>query len=182
MQTVTLKGERVVFPPLCPCCLAETDAEAIIEKSKGLYLIVAIVTRSISLRVPYCPECQEHARWFGRWGAFGAALTAGGAGALAGGVALIWREFMLTEGATPGTLNLVVFGVTIAVAGVVGFFQWRKRPRHDVDGRHARRGWAVQIRAIGLPYGANHLTLRFHSDIYARHFTELNPMASERVA
>ena len=178
MQIVTLKGEKVVFPPQCPCCLLQPDGEAVLKKSRGLYLIVVILTRSITLRLPYCLECQRHAKWFGRLGAFGAVLVSLGAAALAGTVALIWRQFELIDGGAPASLNAIVVVVAASAAALVGWLQWRQRPLQPVsEHQHARSGWAVQIQE----FGTGRLKLRLHSDVYAARFIQMNGANCERV-
>lgn len=69
---VPFRGAR--WPSTCPCCGAVADSKLRLQRSKGVFLIVAAAETVLGLDVPYCRTCVRHARAFER-GTFGGLLV-----------------------------------------------------------------------------------------------------------
>lgn len=59
---IPFRGAR--WPATCPCCGARADSRLRLQRSKGVFLIVAAAETVLKLDVPYCGGCVRHAQAF----------------------------------------------------------------------------------------------------------------------
>jgi hypothetical protein len=61
------------WPRTCPCCGRHADSTLQLQRSSGVFLVVAAAETVLRLEVPYCSTCTRHARAF-QAGTFGGML------------------------------------------------------------------------------------------------------------
>jgi hypothetical protein len=143
MKTLSL-GPRWTWPRECACCLAPADTTLEVKKSVGTFLVVAAVERVLTLQVPYCRACRDHARRF----------EAGTLGALVKPAAMVLFAAVVVgmiglavKGGSSGQTEVRMLLVYPAIA-TVAFVAFRvfRRLSIQLPARHASAGPAVTIR------------------------------------
>ena len=139
--TIPFVGSR--WPPQCPCCGQPADSVLPLQRSRGVFLVVAATETVLRLEVPYCKGCVRHARRF-QAGTLGGLLYPAAivmAGAFFAGI------IGLAAGAGRGVELLMMLGLpALATALFVGY-RLLMRARAAVDARHSSTAPVLRIRS-----------------------------------
>ena len=141
MLSVTLSSTAGAIPWRCACCGAPPTTTLKAQKSRGLYLVVAVVQTTFAVPVPYCAACAAHVKAFQ-----GAGLSMP---AVLLGAGTIFVALMLGEawGLGGGQQLAAMVGAPAVLVG--GLLAWRRRQRATAAARmrgyHALPGPAVTV-------------------------------------
>lgn len=61
---VRVSGDKFVIPPLCTCCLKPTPNKETVQYSQSITRGRTTRTKTISVQMPLCPECEAHRKQF----------------------------------------------------------------------------------------------------------------------
>jgi hypothetical protein len=190
MQRIEIRGRSVAWPDACACCLAPVTHTVTSTKKKRLFIGIGTISRTITLRVPYCETCQRHALWSPGLGVigllFGGALVCIGAAFVGLLLALLIvgtlsSQFSAAfrESTAASVLAGAVF-VLCAVAGgglAIRFYVWprlRNRPRGPLGTEHSTSREAVTI----SDFSQDALTIEVQSPTYAALVSRANAGAT----
>ena len=165
-ETLTIIGNPAHLPNGCACCGVPTRDRAFVSKRGEQFPWQ--VDRMI--RLPYCPQCQNHATWFaeGRWRGV---LYHGVKALLLANVALILPLALLHQFSllTP-LLRYGASVVCLAVAAWAGAKHYARRPKTPLGPQHARTGWAAEV----VGFDRTNTLLRVYSPAFARDYRRVN--------
>ena len=181
MQKFTVRGGAIAWPQVCACCLAPGTHYVTSAKTKGLFLGVATVSRTFTVKVPYCEPCSKHVVWNEGSGSPGIILWATaiflGCSILGGTLAGVWLQMLAgPPGKSPALLPVVaLLFFSCAAPFAIAFFyakrKMRDRPTAPIDASHVRPKHAVEV----LDFGTDSATVAVHNDRYAGLFSKANP-------
>jgi hypothetical protein len=176
---ISVTGETFAMPGVCACCGRPTTETHTFEKKKRLFVGVATLVRTMSLTVPYCSACEDHAVWYANSAWFGLAIV--GLMALIAWSAIAAVPLVVGAAVYPGlTDHLVVRLLAVAFVGGGTYFscwlRWRKRPRRPLGREHVSKGWAFEI----VTFKKDSARLKLDSFAFAKSFVEANPGTSRR--
>ena len=63
---VRINGDKFAIPPLCTCCLKPTTNKENVQYSASITRGRTTSTKTISVQMPLCPECEAHRKKFSR--------------------------------------------------------------------------------------------------------------------
>jgi|GEM_PF-3357836 len=163
--TFLATAEEYAYPPICACCLEQTDnttrIEARWEETRG----AETFRHWRHVHIPVCPECLRHSRDFR---VCGIGLVMGSVAA-----AVSFATGVLCLGGRP---NPWLLSAVTALGSLLAFRMLGRVVRvRDLPSRHASRGPAVWIASASSLY----TVLGFRSRTYARRFAEANRTMAE---
>ncbi len=175
---VRLVGGEFRLPRQCACCLRETSDEKPLAMTKQYFVALSEVEKGLSLRVPYCRPCQDHAYWHARFGMHGvvwstlflALLSIVGAASLYALVLVIDPELQ-----GPKTMA----GAALPFMIALGLYVRRRlsfRPRAPLDRRHASAVQAIDLSG----FTAEAVTLDAANEEFGKLLLAMNPGVARR--
>jgi hypothetical protein len=144
MRYVTLSSAGASVPRRCACCGGAPSTLVEARRSRGLFLLVAVVQTTFTFKVPYCAPCAAHAKAFHGASAAALRMPALFLGAISFVLALMLSDL---AGLPGGQVVAAIVGAPAVVVGVLIF--WRRRQRvaalANMPGYHASCGPAVTV-------------------------------------
>jgi hypothetical protein len=177
MQKLTVRGAAIAWPQICACCLAPSTHTVTSVKTKRLFLGIATVTRSFTVKVPYCETCTTHVLWNESSGTPGVILWTTVVFMGCGFAGVILGSLLLTAFPRDSTvlplilLALLSCGAPAVVAALYASKKLRGRPSGPLDASHARPKHAVEV----ADFNDKETTVIVHNDRYAALFSKANP-------
>jgi hypothetical protein len=102
------------WPTTCPCCGAKADSRLKLQRSKGVFLVVAAAETVLKIDVPYCARCVRHVRAYEK-GTFGGLLVPT-TGVLFGAFFLGIVGLAVTGGGSAAFEMTLMLGLPLALA------------------------------------------------------------------
>lgn len=164
---VTIPHGGSHWPPHCPCCGQPADAALTLQKSRGVFLLVAAAETVARIQVPYCSTCVRHARAF-QAGTLGGLLYPAAMVAFAGFMAGI---IGLAVGSGRNSEVLMMFGPAVVATALFVGYRLVMRARAAVDGRHSST--APVLRLVG--WTDTDIVLDCDNTSYALALRQANP-------
>jgi len=177
MQKFTIRGSTIAWPEACACCLGPYTHTVICEKTKRLFLGIATVTRTFTVKVPYCEPCTKHVLWNESSGTPGVILWTTVVFIGCGLVGVTLGALLMTAFPKDATiLPLVLLGLfscaaPAVVAAIYASRKLRGRPSEPLDPSHCRAKHAIEV----ADFSDKETSVIVHNDRYAALFAKANP-------
>jgi hypothetical protein len=146
--------------------------------AKQYFVSLAEVEKKLSLNVPYCRLCQDHAYWHARFGMHGVVLSTIFLSLLSlVGAAVLYALVLLIDPDLQGPRTMAACGVPFVVA--LGLYVRRRlgfRPRAPLDRRHASALQAIDL----VDFTAEAVTLEAANEEFGRLLVAMNPGVARR--
>jgi hypothetical protein len=170
---VSIAFRNPQWPSTCPCCGAKANSRLRLQRSKGVFLLVAAAETVLRLDVPYCETCVSHARSFEK-GTFG--------GMLLPTTAVLFVAFFVgiialaLSGGGSAAFEMTMMLVMPAVAAAL-FIVYRavRRTNAGVDRGHASTAPVLKIQS----WSQDAVVLECANASYALLLRQSNPHSSQ---
>jgi hypothetical protein len=175
---VRLAGGEFRLPRQCACCLRETSDEKPLSMTKQYFVALSEVEKGLSLSVPYCRPCQDHAYWHARFGLHGVFWSALFLALLSVvGAVCVYALVLVVDPDLQGPKTMAGSAVPFVVG--LGLYVRRRlsyRPRAPLDRRHASAVQAIDL----SDFTGEAVTLDAANEEFGKLLLAMNPGVARR--